>query len=478
MSKLQIDQEVIFPKLRELAALLAEKSAVPFEHALHEIVAISSFCASGTHKVVHPLSGKSLFLNNYYILVAESGSGKSTVRNELLEEWNKTQCSLYSDYKRQKENYEVDFQEYKKESKKGNKTLIEPTKPIMPLLFLADITKEALMKLLSANEVPILATWLTEGALFFNSMGMSSDNKIKMLALLNSLWSNEGTNSITIKEGIYVVSGEIPFSMNIAVQENVFINSVATLDNEDIGFSSRLLVCRPKYIPNRQFKDNINDYFFLLDNFKVKIARWLENEILCSFQQGKKVDYKELKLTSKATDYYSTVIQTLRSEMEEGGLFEYVRPFVSKADVHILRLAGAVKWAHDLSSDIDYEDIQCAYELFRWYLVSHMEFMEPEKNKINKEKNIKAKFLRWTEDKKGKKILFKVMQQTILQKVSSAEQNALLEELSEQDVIEDMRNKGIAAEIDGVKSKKWIYICTEKDKKGWGIDEKEDWCDE
>jgi hypothetical protein len=114
-------------------------------------------------------------------------------------------------------------------------------------------------------------------------------------------------------------------------------------------------------------------------------------------------------------------------------------------------------------------------EEYKWYLNTHIKIMKPESYNADKEEEYKMKVREWFKKKVGQKLLFRELLRTILRYIPKHLHNKLIEELDEENVIMDMRSLGQVLNINGVRSKKWLYVLKEGELR---IGESFDWGEE
>lgn len=326
----QILQQLKSKKLQTLINSLSEYMQISNEHAANEIMATSSFAASTKVYAKHPYLGDDVSSSNFYITIAESGERKSSVQKLLMRDLYK-RCHIYRQHNpKEKKNEE-------------------------PAMLLNNSTEEGLVRALQLlGDNPVIGLWDGEGGAFFNSAGMTKENKNRMIMTLNKIWSGEPLSSTRVKHGgtLHIAPGA-QVTMNFAVQLNVFEESVGTDSNLKNGFISRLLVVKSKSLRGtREFKDYVDMSFehAELDDF-IQNSADLLMDYYQSIYNSKElaIKKKEIALTSEAIDIYRAYCQYLEFEQIEGASFEHYGAFASKLPEHVLRLALTV--AHIEESD-------------------------------------------------------------------------------------------------------------------------------
>ena len=472
-------------KLQHLVEELASLAQVDKGHAFNEIMAATSLFAGGMFKVYNPLIRQFINCNNFYMTIAGSSERKSTVQNILLQEYNKLfyEKELERIYTDEWHSYHLELSSWEKDVKKNIDNVEsyineKPLEPVDPRIFIDDITQEGLFYKLSQGRLPFAAVWSAEGGVFFKCIGMTGDNVGKIYFMLNKLWSNESITS-TRKQfrGVQSIN-ESAVTLNLAMQENVFYENVATEDNEDIGFLARVLVHKPDSLAGTRTLDKIKNHYdkyndtakSVLGKYTLKIANNLIT-IFNKFIEDRKLSFTDINLSSEAVELLGRKYDIIEEKQAEGGEYQYHKAFAGKMVQHILRVAVNIMYIRGGWDYLDYiiekEDIECAYDIICWYMANHMELTKSNNASSYKLEKKISNIISYIKKAEASRGLFNISYKEIRDRTSlnncktNIDREFLIKELVNREVVIDMRDSNKRVVIDGKKINKYFEIVKE-----------------
>ena len=131
------------------------------------------------------------------ITVAESGDRKSGTDKTALKpiyDWQKMLFDTYrienTTFIKRKELWESKKKMWMKNPTKGEFAEEAPQEPLHPLVLVEEPTYEGIIKYLAIGQ-PNIGLFSDEGGRFFGGHAMNSDNQIKTMAGLSSLWDGK-----------------------------------------------------------------------------------------------------------------------------------------------------------------------------------------------------------------------------------------------------------------------------------------------
>lgn len=474
-----INLSLLPKKLQNIVEELSKLAQVTQEHALNEVLAITSLCVGAKYKIKNPFLVKSAHCNNYYITIAKSGERKSTVQDMILEYYENlyTEGLLVEKYAAQERIYNAEIAAWDSEGKKSKKKTgfndfgndqinNEPQVPIDPEILIDDMTREGLFYKLSKG-LPWCGIWSAEGGTLFTSIGMNKENQGKLYLMLNKLWSNEKITSTRMyAKGTRGIPRNTVVSLNLAMQESVFYKYIATDNCEELGFTARLLICKPKSLAGTRVPEEIkteeNSAFSV---FQRLIGSNLIN-ITQSYQKTRKLNFQTLQLSPQAKEYFKTIWCQIEEGQKEDGSYEHYGAFASKLPQHVLRLAVNLMWLDDvLNKEVTLEHIKGAYELGLWYMKQQKTLIKPHDRKDNKLRSLLERTERYIRKQEAKNAYFishRDLLRNPLQLIEIAMREEVISLLVKDKILEDHRYDDKEVMING-KHCKSFYTIVKKD---------------
>ena len=279
-------------------------------------------------------------LSLFFLTIADSGDGKSTVENIAL-------AAITAHQRQKKQEYDLEVEAYKLETKRAKKDDPDPTTPVQPYRLMRDATVEGIRRAYEEG-VPTQGVFTSEAAAMLHGYGMSADHRAKTAANLNGLWDG-GELSIARVTGERVQLYDRRFAMHWMIQPSA---AAEGLDDQlliEIGLWPRFLVAWPSPGAPRKFS--------VFDAGKEPVigAYWDRCTELLSLQLAESCgDLPVVYPNSEALALFAEFFEETerRAKTKNGDLTE-VRAFASRATEQAFRLAGVLAvFAGDESIDV------------------------------------------------------------------------------------------------------------------------------
>lgn len=339
----------------------------------------ASLCVQGYRNVV--LDGRTYPLSGFFLTIATSGDRKSTVDKQVLKAINTYQKEvLEPEFKMEMERYKNEHEAWDAKRKKLLRVcpddldkqlsgLIEPKRPLEPIIICDEPTVEGLQRLFYLGR-PALGLFSDEGARFIGGYSMNEDNLLKTIAFLSKLWDGDTITRIRSEER-YRLSGR-RLALHLMIQPVVFNKILASPEMREQGILARCLIASP---PTAGDTGGYNEEDLTRD--KALVDFWERcNEIL-DVQGGfplKKGMENELEpypipLSSEAKEAWKKFYEEVESELRPSGRYRQCYSFAKKIAEHALRIAGILEVFQDLhATNISTDTMHRGIAIARWYL--------------------------------------------------------------------------------------------------------------
>lgn len=361
--------------------------------ALHEsaVQAPLSMCAAGAlaaaaistqiHANVLLPHGEVAPLSLFLLVVAESGERKSSLHKRVLEGVAKHTRQLEATYKAEITRHRIERVAWEAEQRliatdkkitnlEARRTKLaelgpEPLAPRQPFLMVKEPTMQGLEKVMIAGQ-PSVGLFTSEAGEFLGGHAMGKERITGTLAKLNSLWDGEGVERIRAGEEA-VICRDRRLSLFFQVQPHLSAQVLTHPIVRDIGFLSRLLICRPESAIGTRLAVKLTDEQSLaLLEFSTRSFRLLQRP--APFADDGSLQARELVFTNKAAQALSLFNDHVERESREGGAFAPIRGFASKLGQHVARLAGVMLLFEDHdATEIGMEHLQRGIDIGQFY---------------------------------------------------------------------------------------------------------------
>jgi hypothetical protein len=341
---------IIGPAVRAL-----HESAVQAPFAMCTASALAAAAISTqTHANITLPHGETVPLSLYLLVIAESGERKSSLHKRVLEGVTQYTKDLEDAYKEKLFKHRVERAAWEAEKRiiTNDKKIKhperiekltalgpEPTAPKGPLVMVKEPTMQGLEKVMIAGQHSIgLVT--SEAGEFLGGHSMGKERITGTLAKLNSLWDGDGVERIRAGEEP-VICRDRRLSLFFQLQPHLSTQTLTNPIVRDIGFLSRLLICRPESAIGTRFGSEVTaEQTQALLEFSTRSFR-LMNRPLPLSDEGM-LEPPALTFTQEAAQAWTLFNHFVERAMAEGGSFEAIRGFASKLGQHAARIAGVM----------------------------------------------------------------------------------------------------------------------------------------
>lgn len=454
--------------LPKIVEQLSNVMKITYDHALHEILAISSTIASGLVKTEY--EGMEYLCNEYYMLVAETSERKTGTQKYLLQGVKDKHEKYRKEYRKDKANYMELLREYEYAARKHGKSEVgisKPPKPLDPnILVGSDCTKEGLIIEFGSDKNQLKLLNSDDALDFFNAIGMQDSARGRMMTALNKLWSNSDVEETKVKhDGTISIDGsKALMNINFCMQGTVFYRNLCDVTAKEIGFTARYLMTKAEKLAgmrneifgvrgvpkghkyyNEEVEDILSD-ISALELFKEDLPKHLEI-LMQRFKSEGVIEPKLKKFSSKAKKLLKDLEISIENSMGENCAYEYYAEVVGKAFQHVINVSVAVDWIEyrGHSSEIESSIVWAAWKIVEYYINQHIEMIDIE-NKIEKEMSKGAKrFQQWLSKQEGEYISWRkvLSSSSVIKNATKQVREAVITELEELGYIEDCRDSSL-----------------------------------
>lgn len=328
------------------------------------------------------IDGRIIPSSLFCMTVCESGSRKSSVNKKVLEPHKEWQIQKDELYQKENDSYITEqncFDERKKAISRVKKMkydekiakikeLKSPQRPIRPLLVVNNITTEGLNKQLS-QELPYTGVFIDEGGSLIGGYSMKPENMIKSLADFISLWDISPEIRIRAGSGVTHIYDK-RVSMHLMAQPAVANKLLGTGIAHEQGFIPRFLICwsnssrgKHQYNPiNLSTTDSMKAY-------KRRILDLLNTKPCYSDESNLHLKPRNIPLSKSAYNLWIDFYNDIEAKNTEGGMWDSVSAWASRAAEHALRIALTFALFDNLNCDEIHDSyMQAGIVLSKFYL--------------------------------------------------------------------------------------------------------------
>jgi len=361
-----------------------DKTQAPVAIAAQSALSVASLAVQGFADV-ETLGGNaptSLFC----LTVAASGERKSGCDKLLLAGLREFEQDAHKAYSEALSQYLADKRLWDAKEKRlltkaaaggaaGDKAAAElanlPTPPIHPLNPVRTATEPTFEGLVKLFEVasPALGLFTDEGGSFFGGHAMNTDNKLKTMAGLSSLWDGTAINRTRAGDGASTLYGR-RLAAHMMVQPVAIRPLLADPVANGQGFLARFLITEPESrIGFREYATATPKSDSDLLAFRAKLISVLSANLPLQDGTRNQLAPARLTLSSEAKrllqGYYNA---TERAQRPEGDL-AMVQSYASKSAEQAARIAGVLAlWADLATTEISASCMANGIELAQYYL--------------------------------------------------------------------------------------------------------------
>lgn len=370
--------------LRPVVEAVADETQAPVAIAAQSALAVASL-ATQAHADVQTLGGPaptSLFA----LTVAESGERKSGCDRHLT--------SVIKEIERERtQQYRLDMADYdgaaklwdarqakliKEATGKGIKAteaeadLAEmsprPEPPLSPIQIVGDPTYDGLTKHLIGS-TPSVAILTDEGGAFVGGHAMNSENKLRTVAGLSSLWDGSPINRTRAGDGVTTIFGR-RLAAHLLIQPIAAAPLLSDRVANAQGFLARFLIAQPQsHIGFRLRRGSDPASAGEIRRFGERISDLMETPPPLREGTRNVLWPRLLRPADDAQELLYRYAEVVEKAQAPGGAYEGVRPFASKSAEQACRIAATLALFDDLNCrEISAEMMANGIALARFYL--------------------------------------------------------------------------------------------------------------
>ncbi len=371
--------------LAPAALAIQDCTQAPVVLCAQGILAASTLAVHGFANVLLPPADRPRPLSNFLITVAESGERKTTCdslalkpicdHEENLARGQRHEMAVYEQCKaawdgqrRQIQRDKVNHPTLANKEKALKKLGTPPVPPLVPFLTCPEPTYEGLVKLLQQGQ-PAIGLFSSEGGQFIGGHGMNEDNRLKTAAGLSALWDGEPVRRVRVGDGIYELRDR-RLSMHLMVQPDVATRLLGDDLLRGQGLLSRMLVVEPdSTIGTRKSRKPAAKSEAALAAYYTRMAAILGTPLPVVVGTRNTLAPRPLPLSKEAMAVFVAFADEVEEQLAEGGRYDCVRAFASKAAEHAGRIAGVLALVDNIGvKSVSKARMLAACDLMRFYL--------------------------------------------------------------------------------------------------------------
>lgn len=351
-----------------------------------EALAAQSFLAAAALAVqAHgnvEIDGRTYPVSLYCLSICESGDRKTAVDQIVLQphrDWQQERFNVYdSDYSR----FKIESRAYKnactkaagkaatyKDNLKAMENLgDEPLPPLVPTIFIGNMTAEALHQQLNAA-LPYLGVFSDESGAIIGGYSMSADHMLKTLSDFSKLWDGKGELRIRSSTGMTNTFGK-RVSMHFMAQPDVARILLGKRIARTQGFLARMLPCWPETLRGSRTYQRFNlQNYASLQAYQSRVMHILNTEPKYSDARKLCLDIRTIPLSSEAYERWVKFHDEIEQQNGPDGPLNVIAGWASKAAEHAARIAGVLALFDDLNCpEISKECMNAGIQLALYYL--------------------------------------------------------------------------------------------------------------
>lgn len=388
--------EHLFPAvLSEPLDELHRNTRIPAELTGNIILSAASLTCQSLIEVIHPHTCVPEPCSLYFFTIAESGAGKSTIKNRVMKPFYDFDEKMRLEHIKQMSAFDTKFETWKYKRKALIKNLnkaidnnysgepeslkleehnkVKPHTPVLPQIIYNDTSATDLIQGLS--QYPDAGLITDEAITYFGSRPKSK------IGFLNNAW--DGSPYHFRRAGKTDCHFTPCLTASLMTQTAIFDGFMDAHGDvfKESGFLSRFLFSRVDdlkhftegTIPTEITWSAINNFHQLLNELLDKKKTRIDEQTTTR---------KQLRLSPVATALWEKHRKQLLLKMLPTGEFYYIRDFAAKASANVLRLSAIFQYmSNECLDEIDENIIQSCTGIIDWYLsmINRIFFYTPER---------------------------------------------------------------------------------------------------
>jgi hypothetical protein len=394
-----------------------DRVRVPMAIGAQSVLAAATLAVQAHINVVLPIgpTGRPRPVSSYFITVAVSGERKS--ESDRQADWpiEKREKTLRERYEAALVGFDNDKAAWEKARdsaiKRGKdrasiKSALDtigppPVPPLQPILRCPEPTLEGLTKLLAAGQ-PSVGLFSTEGGQFIGGNGMNSDNRLKTVSGLSSIWDGAPICRVRSGDGATNLIGR-RVAMHLMVQPDVASILLGDRLLADQGFLSRMLVVSPEgTIGTRMWRDEQSQTEAELKRYHARLLSIFEAEMPLAPGKSNELEPRSLPLSQKAQQLFVQFHDHVEREMREGGSLEPIRGLANKLPEHAARLGAVLATVNDLQTcEVSGQELEAGITLAKFYAGEAIRLF----CQTNPDLQLAGKLLLWLQNQWGEPVV-------------------------------------------------------------------------
>ena len=244
----------------------------------------------------------------------------------------------------------------------------EPARPPSPKLTTSEPTLEGLIKLFLVGQ-PSLGLFSDEGGGFLGGHAMNSDNRLKTVAGLSSLWGGDAIDRVRAGDGATTLYGR-RLALHLMVQPVAARPLLSDPIASGQGFLARFLITEPpSAIGTRKSQKATNVADVAVVAATNRLITVLNHPKPMSEDSPQELCPRALPLSHTAMELLREYYNVTEEAQAPGGELEHVKSFASKSPEQAARIAGVLTlWADLNAPDVTAETMVNAITLAQFYL--------------------------------------------------------------------------------------------------------------
>ncbi len=372
--------------LREAVEAVQRATQAPIAIAAQSALSVASLAVQA-HADVETLAGYAP-VSLYCLTVAQSGERKSACDKLVMAGLREIERGRAADYRAAMADWDqaqklwtAKRDRFVKEASGSNaqkardaeadlaKLGPAPDMPQSPKLTTTEPTLEGLVKLYLTGQ-PSLGLFSDEGGGFLGGHAMNSDNRLKTVAGLSSLWGGDAIDRVRAGDGATTLYGR-RLAAHLMVQPVAARPLLADPIASGQGFLARFLITEPpSAIGTRlgQTGGNVADAAIVAASDR--LAAILAQPLPLAEGNPRELEPRALPLSPEAKELLFGYYRATEQAQAPGGYLEQVKSFASKSPEQAARIAGVLTlWADLGASGVTAATMADAIELAQFYLM-------------------------------------------------------------------------------------------------------------
>jgi Protein of unknown function (DUF3987) len=366
--------DALGPVLAPAAKALMQYVQVPDALAAHAVLGFAALAAQA-HSNVQTLGGPRP-ISLYMLTIAESGERKSAA-DQLA---GAAIHAALREYEIAHEGHRARVKKARKDSKTPDDLeaafgeIEEDEPPRKPWFLVSEPTAEGLFISLSDGQYSqALAT--DEAGQFLGGHAMTDESELRTISLLSRLWDGSPIDRVRAKDKEHTTLFGRRLAVHLLAQPEVANRLLGKSLYKAQGLLARFLICAPTSRIGTRIHDGRADDPHedqRLRRYWHALRQLLESPAIENHEVGG-LDPPCLALSPEARTLLVNTYNKIEQQQIDGGTFENVREFASKAAEHACRVAGVLTLIDRADAiNVNVETMTAALQIVQAYIQEHI----------------------------------------------------------------------------------------------------------